>query len=140
MWGFPLLKQRTSNTKGANQFRRRDVMTITLVDNVVPRGTAASLFICAIRSGNGCRLSTADHNGAVMRSTNESVTFFRNVETTPFVLKFVDVVASWVRSYLAWRQRHADIAFLQSLTTRELKDIGLCPGDLDFIANKLKGP
>jgi uncharacterized protein YjiS (DUF1127 family) len=74
-----------------------------------------------------------------MRSTNESVYFFRNVETTPFVLKVVDVIANWVRLYLAWRRRHADIAFLQSLNTRELKDIGLCPGDIDFIAKKLRG-
>jgi uncharacterized protein YjiS (DUF1127 family) len=73
-----------------------------------------------------------------MRGTNESVSFFRDVETTPFVLKAVDVIAGWIRSYLAWRRRHADIAFLQSLNMRELKDIGLCPGDLDFIAEKLR--
>jgi uncharacterized protein YjiS (DUF1127 family) len=73
-----------------------------------------------------------------MRGTNESAYFLRDVETTPFVLKVVDVIAGWVKSYLAWRRRHAEIAFLQSLNTRELKDLGLCPGDLDFIAEKLR--
>ena len=73
-----------------------------------------------------------------MRGANESVYFLRNVEATTFVLKVVDVIAGWVKSYLAWRRRHADVAFLQSLNTRELKDIGLCPGDLDFIAKRLR--
>jgi uncharacterized protein YjiS (DUF1127 family) len=74
----------------------------------------------------------------VMHRTNESTYFFQDVETTPRVLKVVDLIAGWIRSYLAWRKRHADIAFLQSLNTRELKDIGLCPGDLDYIASKLR--
>jgi uncharacterized protein YjiS (DUF1127 family) len=57
-----------------------------------------------------------------------------DADKSPAVLKLVTAVATAIKSYLAYRQRQADLAILCGMTERELKDVGLHRGDIDNIA------
>lgn len=67
-----------------------------------------------------------------MRTTNRGVVYL-DVQTTPFVLKVVDVAVVLFKRYLAYRQRLADRRTLMNMADRELADMGLYRCEIDRV-------
>ena len=67
-----------------------------------------------------------------MRTADRGVLFL-DVETTPLILRAIDMAAGLCKRYLACRQRLADRQVLAGLDDRDLKDMGLYRSDLDRI-------
>ena len=55
---------------------------------------------------------------------------------SPVIANAIGRLASIIRRFSEYRRRRADIALLRSMTERDLKDIGLCRCDIDFIEDR----
>jgi uncharacterized protein YjiS (DUF1127 family) len=63
-------------------------------------------------------------------------TTFFHTDADAIVPKPIDVLVTWINRYLRYRQRQADLAILCGMTERELKDIGLCRGEIEAVTSR----